>query len=102
MIALCKRSLLLWEDLLIALVFNPSKTFGAKGPSPAALSRGGLQWFYWVFCFSPLWPKTENLICPFFSCQESQKMMEAAAANSVQLKLGKTSTSDTPKQNSDR
>ncbi|XP_074709916.1 electroneutral sodium bicarbonate exchanger 1-like [Strix uralensis] len=34
--------------------------------------------------------------------QESQKMMEAAAANSVQLKLGKSSSSDTPKQSSDR
>ncbi|CAN0006021.1 unnamed protein product [Bubo scandiacus] len=34
--------------------------------------------------------------------EESQKMMEAAAANSVQLKLRKSSSSDTPKQNSDR
>ncbi|RMB94115.1 hypothetical protein DUI87_29476 [Hirundo rustica rustica] len=36
------------------------------------------------------------------SFQESQKMMEAAAANSVQLKLGKTSRVDTPKPSSDR
>ncbi|KAM9252096.1 electroneutral sodium bicarbonate exchanger 1 [Cariama cristata] len=34
--------------------------------------------------------------------EESQKMMEAAAANSVQLKLGKSSALDTPKESSAR
>ncbi|XP_069735034.1 electroneutral sodium bicarbonate exchanger 1 isoform X2 [Phaenicophaeus curvirostris] len=34
--------------------------------------------------------------------EESQKMMEAAAAHSVQLKLGKSSHMDIPKQSSDR